>query len=146
MSALRKTFVIGAIALAVLLVLLVLLAVGLMSGMAHLVSDWGGPAVVHIDGESFTLGNLGFQHALLAAGAILLAVLIVLVVVPMTLGVVALAVGFALVAALGAPVLALALVAVVLASPVLLVIGLVWLARRVLRTGTPPPTATTINA
>lgn len=141
MKTLRKTIVAASIALLVLLVLVVLLAVGLVSGFAELVSSWGGPATVHIDDETFVFGQLDFVQALVLAGALMLVLFVVAVVLPVALGLVAVLVGLALLAALGAPLLALALVAVLLASPLLLLGGLVWLIvrpRRVARPTTMP--------
>jgi hypothetical protein len=146
MSAVRKTLAVGGITVLVLVLLIALLAAGLVSGLSHLMAEWGGPAVIHIDGESFSFGEVGFSQALLVAGALVMALLVVMVVVPLALTVAAVAVGVGLIAALGAPVLAIGLVLLVLASPVLLVIGLVWLARRLLREQAPAPAAPTMQA
>ena len=144
MSFARKTLAIGGTALLVTFVLLVVLAFGLMAGVQHLTSEWGGPLTLRIDDETIVFGRATFAEAMVAGAAILCALLVVCLVLalvlPVTLGVI----GLAIAIGLGAPVLAVGLVALVFAAPFLIIGGIVWLVVR--RRSPPRASATTMAA
>jgi hypothetical protein len=143
MSFARKTLTIGGTTIVVVLVLLVVLAFGLLSGLQHLIAETGGPLTLRIDDEIIVLGQATFSQALVAGaailGALLVVALVLALVLPVTLGVVALALAIGL----GAPVLAVGLVALVFAAPFLVIGGIVWL---VLRRRAPPRAGATTMA
>ncbi|WP_395700558.1 hypothetical protein [Aquabacterium sp.] len=122
--------------------LLVLTLLGLVAGaIALYVALDLAPALpfhVIVDGDEISSGidlaALSPANKLAIVGAVLLALviatLVVTVVLPVTLLVVAVVLLLVLVAVLGAPLLAVAAVLAVLASPLLLIGGLFWLALR----------------
>lgn len=119
----------GVMALLVVLVMLAL-AASIYFGAWHLDPT----TVISIDGDDLHLASFNAGHALIAAGAIVLAMLIVFTVVPLALFGAFLAVA----CALGVAALAVGGVALLLFSPLIL-FGLLiwWLVRRSRRTTIP---------
>ncbi len=126
----------GALVFAALLITLLLVLTVLVSLAApQLWQVFGEQVHLSVDGEHIALGQLGAAHALAIGVAVALALALTIVlavvctVVPMALLVAGGAVLFGLAVAL----LAVAGVAAVVMSPLLLVLGLVWLLWRLVR-------------
>jgi hypothetical protein len=97
-------------------------------------------AVIHVDDTSFTIGELGLGHWLLAFAGIVLAFVIVMLVTPIA---VLLPLAFAAISVVVALAFAAVVVGIAL-SPLLLIGWLIWLIWRHARSPSPatPPAAT----
>ena len=111
----------------------------LLIGLAFLVALGAGAAwigalahtTIQIDGETLTLASLSGAGGLAAIGGVMLAMLVLLLVVPLTVLLPLLAVAFALLALLAV----LAGVTALAFSPLIVMVGVVWVIVRLLRGG-----------
>jgi hypothetical protein len=124
------------LALGITLALLLLVALA-GAAIVSWLGDWGLSAPIHvvIDGEdtwTFDPSVVGSQHPIGVVVGLVIAVLAVVVVVPLALSLAFVALAIGLAVGIGMPLLVLTLVAALLLSPLLLLVGLsVWVARRV---------------
>jgi hypothetical protein len=122
MSAMKNLLRFSLLTVLILLVVSLLLAAGLVSGLQQLLTDWNGPLTVHLGDETFVIGSAGPLEALVAVGVVVVVALFLMLLLPVVMVLVLLA----LLVGLGLPALALGGVAVLLFSPVLLLAGLLW--------------------
>ncbi len=124
----------GALVFAALLITLLLVLTVLVSLAApQLWQVFGEQVHLSVDGEHIALGQLGAAHALAIGVAVALALTIVLAVVCTVVPMALLVAGGAVLFGLAVALLAVAGVAAVVMSPLLLVLGLVWLLWRLVR-------------
>ncbi len=124
----------GALIFAALLVTLLLVLTVLVSLSApQLWQVFGEQVHLSVDGEHIALGQLGAAHALAIGVAVALALTIVLAVVCTVVPMALLVAGGAVLFGLAVALLAVAGAAAVVMSPLLLVLGLVWLLWRLVR-------------
>ena len=124
----------GALAFAALLITLLLVLTVLVSLAApQLWQVFGEQVHLSVDGEHIALGQLGAAHALAIGVAVALALTIVLAVVCTVVPMALLVAGGAVLFGLAVALLAVAGAAAVVMSPLLLVLGLVWLVWRLVR-------------
>ena len=124
----------GALVFAALLITLLLVLTVLVSLAApQLWQVFGEQVHLSVDGEHIALGQLGAAHALAIGVAVALALTIVLAVVCTVVPMALLVAGGAVLFGLAVALLAVAGAAAVVMSPLLLVLGLVWLVWRLVR-------------
>ena len=124
----------GALIFAALLITLLLVLTVLVSLAApQLWQVFGEQVHLSVDGEHIALGQLGAAHALAIGVAVALALTIVLAVVCTVVPMALLVAGGAVLFGLAVALLAVAGAAAVVMSPLLLVLGLVWLLWRLVK-------------
>lgn len=124
----------GALVFAALLITLLLVFTVLVSLAApQLWQVFGEQVHLTIDGEHILLGQMGAAHALAIGVAVALALTIVLAVVCTVVPMALLVAGGAVLFGLAVALLAVAGAAAVVMSPLLLVLGLVWLLWRLVK-------------
>ena len=126
---LRGALVFAALLITLLLVLTVLVSLAAPQ-LWHL---FGEQVHLSVDGERIALGHLGAAHALAIGAAVALALTIVLAVVCTVVPMALLVAGGAVLFGLAVALLAVAGAAAVVMSPLLLVLGLVWLVWRLVK-------------